>query len=289
MSNLIKGYGTITAKPFVIDSDRSKIGIRLQQEEQLRLARAEAEKKVSEPDADGFSSGIVTSELTDEELLRVKEAQAAEQVSVPEGYETNVEDAHEAALVVNEAYEEAKQIVNEAKAQVEDSISQGFAKGREDGYQQGLQDAENEIQNQKQQMEQELLSQKEQLREDYEAELQKLEPQFADVLCKLLERLTSVVVTGHKDVMMYLINHAMRGIENSHSFVISVSEDDFDYVNKHKEDIYGYMNPGVTIELFQDANLSKNQCKIETESGLCDLSLDVQLSQMIRSLMLLNA
>jgi flagellar assembly protein FliH len=88
---------------------------------------------------------------------------------------------------------------------------------------------------------------------------------------------------------MYLINNAMRGIDNSHSFVISLSEGDYAYVNGHKEEIYGYLNPGVEISLFQDAALQKNQCKIETDNGLVDLSLDVQLSQLIKSLMLLNA
>ena len=88
---------------------------------------------------------------------------------------------------------------------------------------------------------------------------------------------------------MYLINNAMQELDNAHCFVIYLSEEDYLYVDKHKEEIYGYLNPNVKVELFQDNKLQQNQCKIETENGLADISLDVQLSQMKEALMMLNA
>ena len=41
------------------------------------------------------------------------------------------------------------------------------------------------------------------------------------------------------------------------------------------------------IELFEDAKLSRYQCSIETDNGMIDLSLDVQMDNLITALKLM--
>lgn len=286
LSNLIKGYSTQNSGPFIIDADKSEIAIKINEQ-----VMQEYEQFAESTDSSGFVSGLSAAELTAEELEHRKDAlqDSSNELSDSSELEEDVELAHQAALVVEEAYEEAKEIRAKALAEAEDIKAQSRLIGKEEGYQQGLADAAAEIACMKEQLMQEQEQFKAELLAEQDACLEKLEPRFADVLCQLLTRLTGVVVKGHREVILYLINNAMRGIENSHSFVISLSEADFEYVNKHKKEIYGYLNPGVKIELFQDSKLTKNQCKIETDSGLVDLSLDVQISQLIKSLMLLNS
>lgn len=286
LSNLIKGYSTQNSGPFIIDADKSEIAIKINEQ-----VMQEYEQFAESTDSSGFVSGLSAAELTAEELEHRKDVlqDSSNELSDSSELEEDIELAHQAALVVEEAYEEAKEIRAKALAEAEDIKAQSRLIGKEEGYQQGLADAAAEIACMKEQLMQEQEQFKAELLAEQDACLEKLEPRFADVLCQLLTRLTGVVVKGHREVILYLINNAMRGIENSHSFVISLSEADFEYVNKHKKEIYGYLNPGVKIELFQDSKLTKNQCKIETDSGLVDLSLDVQISQLIKSLMLLNS
>lgn len=293
MSNVIKAYNTQQLEPFVIDSEQNEAALRIAETMEQQHPSGKKNTGFDEPDEFGFAKGLFTTELTEEERAALSDEDRAVYEAM-EGsgefdWDSDIEDAHEAALIVEEAYQEAEQIRNDAQAMAEDMKAQGFAQGKEDGYQQGLSDAADEIARQKEELEQQFNERQLKLQQEFEENLAALEPKFVEVLCNLLERLTGVVVTGHKDIMLYLINNAMRDMENSHSFVVSVSEQDFEYVNKNKENIYGYLNPSVSIELFQDAKLTKNQCRIETESGLVDLSLDVQMSQLIKSLMLLNA
>ena len=293
MSNLIKAYNTKQLEPLVIDSEQNEAVLRITEMVEQQHPSGRKSTGFDEPDEFGFAKGLFTTELTEEERAALSDEDRAVYEAMESSEEFNwdsdIEDAHEAALIVEEAYQEAEQIRNDAQALAEDMKAQGFAQGKEDGYQQGLLDAAEEIAKQKEELEQQFNERQLKLEQEFEENLAALEPKFVEVLCNLLERLTGVVVTGHKDIMLYLINNAMRDMENSHSFVVSVSEQDFEYVNKNKENIYGYLNPSVSIELFQDAKLTKNQCRIETESGLVDLSLDVQMSQLIKSLMLLNA
>lgn len=293
LSNVIKAYNTQQLEPFVIDSEQNEAALRIAETMEQQHPSGKKNTGFDEPDEFGFAKGLFTTELTEEERAALSDEDRAVYEAM-EGsgefdWDSDIEDAHEAALIVEEAYQEAEQIRNDAQAMAEDMKAQGFAQGKEDGYQQGLSDAADEIARQKEELEQQFNERQLKLQQEFEENLAALEPKFVEVLCNLLERLTGVVVTGHKDIMLYLINNAMRDMENSHSFVVSVSEQDFEYVNKNKENIYGYLNPSVSIELFQDAKLTKNQCRIETESGLVDLSLDVQMSQLIKSLMLLNA
>lgn len=293
LSNVIKAYNAKQLEPFVIDSEQNQAALRLNEQLEKQHGSDRGGTGFEEPDEFGFAKGLFTTPLTEEERAALSDEDRAvyDEMEGSEGFEwdSDIEDAHEAALIVEEAYQEAEQIRNDAQAMAEDMKAQGFAQGKEDGYQQGLLDAAEEIAKQKAELEQQLHESQLKLEQEFEENLNALEPKFVEVLCNLLERLTGVVVTGHKDIMLYLINNAMRDMENSHSFVVSVSEQDFEYVDKNKENIYGYLNPSVSIELFQDAKLAKNQCRIETESGLVDLSLDVQMSQLIKSLMLLNA
>lgn len=274
MSNVIKGYNTVEVTPFILDSDKNEISVHLN--ERLKM---QAEGHFQADEEDGFRSGL--------NAVSISETQLTDEDRPID--EQTVEDAHEAALIVNEAYDEAAEIRNQARLEAEDIKAQSRIHGQQEGYQQGLRDAEAEIVRMKEELLQQQEDWKAEFEQQKEQELDSLESKFAQVLCDLLERLTGIVVKGHNDVIIYLINNAMKEIENSHSFLISLSEADFPYVEKHKKEIYGYLNPGVEIELYQDPKLEKNQCKIETNQGMVDLSLDVQVDSLIRSLMLLNA
>ena len=288
MSNLIKGYSTTEVEPFVINADQSEKGVLLN-EQMLKNASAAVDTNASE-----FQEGLAFSELSEEEYDHIisrdeisGEAEDSEPFEMESAQPSEADQ--EAALIIENAQEEARQILAQAEAEIEDLKAQTVLLAKEEGRQQGLADAAEEIEQMKAQMMADQDAFRQQLQAEQETTLLQLEPRFTEILCDLLERLTGVTVKGHSEVILYLINNAMRGIDNSHSFVISVSDADFAYVNQHKEEIYGYLNPGVEIELFQDSKLEKNQCKIETDNGMVDLSLDVQLSQMIKSLMMLNA
>ncbi len=273
MSNVIRGYYQQSEpEPYVIDNENSEIG---------RVLNERIMKAATSSNSGGFSAGLDAEEIDSLELEDYED--------IPESYVEDPELARQAAQVMEDAYNEAAEIKNQALAEIEDAKERARLEGLEQGYQEGIKKAEDEIDS----LKAKLLLEQEEFVENNTKELEQaisdLEPKFADILCDLLNRLTGVVVTGHKDVIMYLINNAIRNIDNCHEFVVSLSEEDYQYVDKNKDKIYGYLNPSTKIELFQDSNLSKNQCKIETENGLVDLSLDVQLNEMIKALMLINS
>lgn len=196
-----------------------------------------------------------------------------------------------ADILIRDARVQADKLLDEARAEaariMQTARKEGYQTGYAEGESQAKIDAGRELEEEKQRLLQEKKRYEKQLFAEKELFLQAAEPKMADIAMRLVTHLTGIVVEGQQEVMIYIIDRAMRDIENSQSFVIKVSEADYAYVAEHKDRIYGAANPSISIEVFADAKLMKNQCLIETDSGIVNCSLDVQLENLSRDIHLL--
>lgn len=193
----------------------------------------------------------------------------------------------EAEGIVSKAHDEAEQLRAAAYEEVESL--KAFAK--EEGYQAGYEEGQiviksqfdakmNELEQKEQEFEQYMAIRKEEL-------VKTTEVKMVELICQLIPSITGVVIEDQKDVLFYIINVAMQDLENSRHFVIRVSTKDYENLFERKEDIYGALNPNIEIELFEDSKLSDLQCIIETDNGIVDVSLDVQLDNLKKALKLM--
>lgn len=285
MSNLIKSGFVAFSKnnTLVINTNENKIikGI----DEAIEETAASMEEMLAE-------SMIRDAGLDDDE----KEALLTVDSGDLQAISGNVPDiAHE---IVKTAKAEADEIIVKAHEEVEQLRAAAYdeaqsikKQAKEDGYQEGYQDgfdaAINECEIKKTELE-EQMRQSKIILEEKEMELVKTtERKMVDLLCQLIPTITGVVVEGQKDVLLYMINVAMQDLDNSKHFVIKVSGNDYEGIAEQKEEIYGALNPNIDIEIFEDAKLSPLQCLIETDNGIVDISLDVQLDNLKKALKLM--
>ena len=67
------------------------------------------------------------------------------------------------------------------------------------------------------------------------------------------------------------------------------SEDDYDDVIDEKDSLDACItSPSTTMEIIEDPLLKENECMIESDSGIFDCSLGVELSELSRKLKLLS-
>lgn len=256
MSNLIKGnYIRFSQSDRVIINSQFPI----EQFDSLSFARVEEDKTLVEE----------KEEVTLE----------AEEESIPDLEEIN----HYAESIIMEARAEADKILESAKAEALEVMANAREQGEEEGYQSGL----SQIEEKKRQMDQELQAQLEKQQEEYERTIKQLEPQFVDLTMKLVEKITGVVVEDKKDLVMYLLSRTLKPIRGPKQFLIRVSEEDAPIVSQHKETLTELLSDDCTLEIFEDPTLNKNQCFIETEDRLLDVSLDVQLKNLSEHLKVL--
>lgn len=278
MSNLIKSnYVAFKDNDkLIIDTNQNQRIIEL--EKQLEKVRAEQPESV-----DGFV-GIIQ-ELNPDVLTELDEEEVVNQIqdSEEESHVDTVTDE-----ILNQTREDAMKLISEAQDEAIEIRESAKQEGFQQGYQEGIVRAEKEIEQRRLKFEQE----KEEFFRNAITEQEQLcaafEPQIVDVACQLIQKLTGIIVEQYKDVMLYVINNAIREVEDSKNFVIRVSDEVYHELESKQELLYGYANSTIEMTLLADAKLQGRQCMIETDQGILDIGIETQLEELITSLKLLS-
>ncbi len=190
--------------------------------------------------------------------------------------------------IVTEAIDEAAKILNDAREQAIVMSQEAKEDGYNQGYNDGIEAANEEATLIKQQANDEYEAAMNAITVERESMIKAVEEGIVEIACGLIEKLTGIVVEDNSEVMLYIINNAVKNVENSRNFIIRVNDDDYVELSESKDKIYGALNPSVTIELFADSKLQEGQCIIETDNGLIDCSIDVQIANITTALKLLS-
>ena len=149
-------------------------------------------------------------------------------------------------------------------------------------------ESERQLTEKKQELEQQHAQLARQLEEDYEQRRNDMEPQIVEALLAVFTEVTHTVSEDNKEIVLHLINNVLKNVENSHSYSIKVSPDDYNFVLNNQGKIYCAMNNEVNLDIVQDMALKQNECMIETDSGVFNCSLDVELHNLIKQIKLLS-
>lgn len=182
----------------------------------------------------------------------------------------------EADSIINKAKEEAESIIQSAKEEAERILEES----KESGFQQGYQDGKEEVTK----LQKELKNQIEANALEQQSVIQSIEPQYADLVVKLLEKLTGIVSSEYKSVILHLIQKSLEDNENDERYCIHVSREDYEYVKNKVDVVKSLLKENAIVEIVIDSKLEKSQCFIETDTSVIDCSLDVQLENLVTDL-----
>lgn len=285
MSNLFKaGFVNYdSSDAFVIDSNElanKKIEafreLELNKQRELTAEDEESQEEVTDED---FVPGIDM-----EQLSQLTEDQGMLGSFPDPQFDMEAMQA-EIDLKLQQAQEQADAIIQDAQAQADAIISQaqeeGHRQGYEAGYQEGVAAAES------------LKAEIEQQRGDLEAEYQQivdgLEPEMVDVLTQIYEHVLGIELRDDKGIILHLLKSTLSRIEPGNNLIVHVSSDDYDDVIDEKDSLDACItSPSTTMEIIEDPLLKENECMIESDSGIFDCSLGVELSELSRKLKLLS-
>lgn len=229
--------------------------------------------------ADGFSDGLnaeQVSALLDDDSGNVIKAEPVYDGPSPEE-------------LIEQAREQADAILRDAGAQAEELKQNAYNEGSMQGYQDGANRAEQEIADKENELSMQYAQKEQQLTEVYRQKLDEIEPALIDTLTNIYEHIFDVELSGYRDVIVHLIGNALRKTENSQEYLIHVSPEELPFVSMNKDKIMeegGLVN--CNVEFIEDMTLKKNQCLIETDGGIFDCSLGVELKELKKQLLLLS-
>lgn len=208
----------------------------------------------------------------------------ATQVEMLIAEETPEEVQARADEIIQQANEEAQAIVGRANEEADIIKEESAQAGREQGYQEGYARALEEVAEQRKQLE----AEREQLQEEYEQQVAQIEPMLVNAILQVFEKVTYVLSEDKEDLMLHLVNHVLTKSEVSKEFLIRVSNADYAYLSANREKIYGAVSQKVQIEIVNEPSYKKSQCTVESDAGIYDCSLDVQMNNLIEAIKILS-
>jgi flagellar assembly protein FliH len=271
LSNLIKSrYVYVKEEEKKIIDSNSRI-------EELRSLYA-AKIKISdinlkEAESDEKSSGGFVEGLQFQVIETVDET-----CEIPEAV---LEDPEQ---IIKDAKLEAERILERARATAKEEstriLEEAMKKGYEEGYKKAM--SEGDI------LTKELKDKADQMDAEFTHAVQNLEPEFAEIVALLVQNITGIYTEDKQDIILYLLHKAMIHADNSREFHIKVSSEDYELVLSDRESLLNIISKGCVLEIGVDKSLEKNQCLIETDNGIIDCSLDVELNALKQDLKLLS-
>ena len=215
----------------------------------------------------------------DEELLdKFTEGIDAETVNMLVSDREDIKEKNEELILG--ARNEAEEIIRQAKAEAEKIMSETLAQAKKEAYDAAIK----EVNVESERMRKEIESLKDEQQKEYQRKLDEMEPLLVEAILKVFNRVTNVLAEDKKDMILHLVNSVMTKTELSRNFIIRVSKDDYNFLIDSREKIYGALLKDANIEIIEDLTMKRNQCIIETDGGIYDCSLDIQLENLTKDI-----
>ncbi len=233
------------------------------------MAKKTQADKTAQPDEDGFVAGL--------NLEAVEVVPKEETISMEELLEQR---KAEAEGILENARIQGQNILSEARQQAEAVLEDAKKEGYEAGLSEGRQQAQQELNELRRQMDEERKTQQ----KAYQKQMEELEPQLVDVIADVFAKVFHVQFDDKKEILIYLIQNTILGIEGAKEFQIKVGTEDFEFLKSHMGEVTERVGKSVTLELMEDAGMKDGQCMIETDSGVFDCGKDIQLENLIKAI-----
>lgn len=195
-----------------------------------------------------------------------------------------IEEANtRSSQIIAEAQSRADEIINGAMDRARESMEQAKEQGYNDGFEEGSKQGVAQIEAMKADVENE----RQQLEADYNEKVKKIEPELVDVLLRIFSEVTKVLGENKKDLIVTLVNSVMSGTEVSKNYIIKTGKEDAAFLRENRERIHGSVGRDINIEIVEDPTMKRSQCLIDTDLGIFDCSLDIQLENLIDDIKIL--
>lgn len=276
MSNLLKRGTTFISEERIIDYNELI---------KLKLKNIVSDKEShSNVDADGFVNGL-KEDVVEQLLTGSEDENEAVDSQNPDDVKNQL------AAAIEEANEQARSIkdeANEVLAQAHMEAGKIIEDAKRTGYEQGAYNAREEYESKAEALEREYEQKKAQLEKEYNDMKAAIEPELVETITEVFRKITYTVAEDNKEIIIGLINGVMKNSDISNEFVIRVSPDDYRFLVNNQGKIYCAVSKEVNMDIVEDAAMKKNQCIIESDTGVYDCSLDIELNNLIRDIKLLS-
>lgn len=284
MSNLVKSFSLICNEDKRIIDSNEAVTVKL---EEMRKIMTE-----NKSESEGFTLGLnpqnVEELLEDDEQQRIigeTQKNTTDSDEIKESAENVLAEAQaKSNELIEIAYADAKHIVDAAMKEAQNIKTKAYSEGLEAGKSEGR----DMVNAEKERISREYESLRVQLEDEYREKIKQIEPELADVMLEVFSSVTKVLSADQKDMILALVDKVLSGTESNKNYIIKASREDAEFLRENRENILKSVNRDISIEIVEDASMRKNECIIDTDMGIYDCSLDIQLENLMKAIKILS-
>lgn len=186
----------------------------------------------------------------------------------------------QADSIVLDAQNQAKRILIEANKKAERIFDDNKKKGYEEGSNEKLAD----VMKMQENVENEIQTRREKLESEYQQKSDEMESDIVDAIIKVFDKVFKIQFDDKKEMLLHLIKNTLMNVEVGKEFRIHVSQNNYKFINSHLDDVKQNIGNDVNVEVVNDASLGTGDCHIETNFGVFDCGIDMELNNLIKDI-----
>ncbi|MBZ4686937.1 MAG: flagellar assembly protein FliH [Clostridia bacterium] len=197
--------------------------------------------------------------------------------------EENVEDhtlikkaKHEADEILKKARLEADKLLEKTQSTISSLEQKAYEEGYEKGYQDGWQSVKKEAEKIYESAS-EVLRQAEEIKKKIYSET---EEELIDLAIDMAEKLVCRQLDLVPETIVDIARAACQQKRESQKFVIYVNPSHLEILRTRKQDIISELDSPANIQIIADSNLEPAGCRVETEQGYIDGTLQTMLEKL---------
>lgn len=188
--------------------------------------------------------------------------------------------SQQAEEMIAKAKQEAAQILQQTQAEAELKAQQMKDQASQEGWQEGITAAEAEAQNIRQQAGKVL----EQAQSIYNNTLENMESEIVDLAVDIAERVVLAQLAVEPRTIMEIAKECMELIKNRPLVNIYVNNADYHMVQEDENELLQGLPGKVELHILADNGISPGGCRIETDQGLVDATLETRWQEVLKAL-----
>ncbi|WP_172839038.1 FliH/SctL family protein [Thermanaeromonas toyohensis] len=203
--------------------------------------------------------------------------------------EENVKERAE--LLLEEARREAESLREKAQKEVEalkrQGWEEGYRAGWEEGHRDGLQAAKAEaeiLRREGEKIREQAREVLKEAKEVYKETLKEAEEQVLELALEIAEQIVGRQVELNRDIVLDIAHKAIQRVAEGQFYTIYASPDEAALLRQHREELLKEAPPKARLQIIADPALKPGGCRVETESGFVDATVDTQLMEVRRLL-----
>jgi flagellar assembly protein FliH len=165
-----------------------------------------------------------------------------------------------------------------------DGHEQGMKEGHSEGYANGEKEAainiQDKISKKSEEFEEVLLK----MDNTYQELAARYEEKMISLICKISEKVVLAKVEIDEEIVKKAVLEALRTLPEPEDITLSVSEEDYEYIEMVKEDLFDSIKSLKSVFVKSDASVKRGGCRIETKEGYIETDIESKLEKVFSSI-----